>query len=37
MSRGYVRQGWSHEEGSSRIFMLDDMQFWGGGIGRSLG
>jgi len=30
MSRGYVRQGWSHEEGSSRIFMLDDMQFWGG-------
>ena len=37
MSRGYVRQGWSHEEGSSRIFMLDDMQFGGGGIGRSLG
>jgi len=24
-------KGWSHEEGSSQIFMLDDMQFEGGG------
>ena len=25
-------RGRSHEEGSSQIFMLDDMQFWGGGL-----
>jgi len=24
-------RGWSHEEGSSQIFMLYDMQFGGGG------
>ena len=29
-------RGRSHEEGSSQIFMLDDMQF-GGGVGRYLG
>ena len=28
-------RGRSHEEGSSQIFMLDDMQF--GGVGRYLG
>jgi len=29
-------RGRSHEEDSSQIFMLDDMQF-GGGVGRYLG
>jgi len=29
-------RGRSHEEGTSQIFILDDIQFWGG-VGRYLG